>query len=154
MNLPPVQRDPACPLCVADGGHVLWRDALLRVVAAEEPGYPIFVRVIAAKHQREMTSLSEPDRSSVMRAVFAVEAVMLRELAPHKINLASFGNMVPHLHWHVIPRFADDRHFPNPVWGAVTASDQGEACAARMRAARAGFETALTEALTATFAQA
>jgi diadenosine tetraphosphate (Ap4A) HIT family hydrolase len=38
-------------------------------------------------------------------------------MAPDKINLASLGNVVPHLHWHVIPRFADDPHFPNPVWG-------------------------------------
>ena len=37
---------------------------------------------------------------------------------PDKINLASLGNMVPHLHWHVIPRFRDDRHFPEPIWGA------------------------------------
>jgi diadenosine tetraphosphate (Ap4A) HIT family hydrolase len=38
-------------------------------------------------------------------------------LDPLKINLASFGNMTPHLHWHVIPRWADDAHFPQPVWG-------------------------------------
>jgi diadenosine tetraphosphate (Ap4A) HIT family hydrolase len=25
---------------------------------------------------------------------------------------------VPHLHWHVIPRFADDAHFPDPVWAS------------------------------------
>ncbi|MGH6609869.1 MAG: HIT family protein, partial [Burkholderiaceae bacterium] len=39
-------------------------------------------------------------------------------LQPTKMNLASLGNMTPHLHWHVIPRFADDLHFPRPVWGA------------------------------------
>jgi diadenosine tetraphosphate (Ap4A) HIT family hydrolase len=38
-------------------------------------------------------------------------------LHPDKINLASFGNVVPHLHWHVIPRFEDDAHFPAPIWG-------------------------------------
>ena len=38
-------------------------------------------------------------------------------LAPAKINLASLGNLVPHLHWHVVPRFADDSHFPQPAWG-------------------------------------
>ena len=39
-------------------------------------------------------------------------------LAPDKINLASLGNMVPHLHWHVIPRWRGDRHFPDPIWAA------------------------------------
>jgi len=47
-----------------------------------------------------------------------VEAVLRELLAPEKINLASFGNVVPHLHWHVIPRFSDDPHFPNSVWSA------------------------------------
>ena len=32
-------------------------------------------------------------------------------------NLASLGNLVPHLHWHVIPRFASDSHYPQPIWG-------------------------------------
>jgi diadenosine tetraphosphate (Ap4A) HIT family hydrolase len=32
--------------------------------------------------------------------------------------------MTPHLHWHVIPRFADDAHFPSPVWaGAQRTAD-------------------------------
>ena len=46
------------------------------------------------------------------------ERVLRAELAPDKINLATLGNQVPHLHWHVIPRFADDAHFPDPVWAA------------------------------------
>jgi diadenosine tetraphosphate (Ap4A) HIT family hydrolase len=54
-----------------------------------------------------------------MRVVFAVESVVRRLFAPDKINLASFGNMVPHVHWHIIPRWQDDRHFPEPVWGSV-----------------------------------
>jgi diadenosine tetraphosphate (Ap4A) HIT family hydrolase len=42
--------------------------------------------------------------------------MLRRLLQPTKVNLASLGNQVPHLHWHVIPRFADDAHFPDPVW--------------------------------------
>jgi diadenosine tetraphosphate (Ap4A) HIT family hydrolase len=52
-----------------------------------------------------------------MRIVFAVEDALRALISPHKINLASLGNVVPHLHWHVIPRFESDSHFPNPVWG-------------------------------------
>jgi diadenosine tetraphosphate (Ap4A) HIT family hydrolase len=54
-----------------------------------------------------------------MRVVYAVETVVRQLFSPDKINLASFGNVVPHLHWHIIPRWGDDRHFPEPVWGAV-----------------------------------
>jgi diadenosine tetraphosphate (Ap4A) HIT family hydrolase len=45
-------------------------------------------------------------------------------LNPAKINLASFGNQTPHLHWHVIPRFQDDRHFPQPVWAQAVRDDR------------------------------
>ena len=57
-------------------------------------------------------------RLKLMRTVFAVELAQREVLAPLKINLASLGNMTPHLHWHVIARFADDLHYPQPVWGA------------------------------------
>jgi len=43
---------------------------------------------------------------------------LLDQLRPTKINLAAFGNMVPHLHWHVLARFDWDSHFPQPIWGA------------------------------------
>jgi diadenosine tetraphosphate (Ap4A) HIT family hydrolase len=51
-----------------------------------------------------------------MRAVFAVEAALHELMQPDKINLASLGNFTPHVHWHVIPRFRDDAHFPQAVW--------------------------------------
>jgi diadenosine tetraphosphate (Ap4A) HIT family hydrolase len=45
-------------------------------------------------------------------------------MQPDKVNLASLGNVVPHLHWHVIPRYTDDAHFPAPVWApAVRVTD-------------------------------
>ena len=106
-----------CPLCAA-GGDRLWQDALCRVVLAGEPGYPGFCRVILNRHIKEMTDLPAAERQRLMAVVFAVEAALREVLDPDKINLASLGNMVPHLHWHVIPRFADDRHFPDAVWAA------------------------------------
>ncbi|MDT3706952.1 MAG: HIT family protein [Thiobacillus sp.] len=106
-----------CPLCRSDAGTVLWRDALCRIVLANEPDYPGFLRVILNTHVSEMTDLPAADRQTLMRVVFATEAALREVMAPGKINLASLGNVVPHLHWHVIPRFVDDPHFPNPVWG-------------------------------------
>ena len=53
-----------------------------------------------------------------MSVVFAVEAAVRDTMQPHKMNLASLGNMTPHVHWHVVPRFRDDRHFPGPIWAA------------------------------------
>src|SRR5262249_13541235 len=77
-------------------------------------GYPGFLRVIVNRHVREMTDLEERER--LMRVVFACEAALRSLYQPHKVNLASLGNVVPHLHWHVIARFRDDAHFPDPIW--------------------------------------
>jgi len=86
------------------------------VVEPGEPDYPGFLRVIAQRHVRELTDLPRPERERLMRVVFAVEEAMRESMLPDKVNVASLGNMTPHVHWHVIPRFADDRHFPSPVW--------------------------------------
>ena len=107
----------SCALCDAPGGTVLWQDDFCRVVLADEPDYPGFLRVILNAHVQEMTDLPAADQQALLRVVMAAEAALREVMAPDKINLASLGNVVPHLHWHVIPRFADDPHFPNPVWG-------------------------------------
>ncbi|MFO7541965.1 MAG: HIT family protein [Thiobacillus sp.] len=104
-------------MCDTAGGTPIWQDALCRVVLADEPDYPGFVRVILNAHVREMSELPAADRHALMRVVFAAEAALRDVMQPDKINLASLGNVVPHLHWHVIPRFGEDPHFPNPVWG-------------------------------------
>lgn len=108
----------ACELCDGPGGRLLWQSAACRVVRVEDPLLPGFCRVIWNRHVAEMTDLDAPSRALLMRVVYAVETGVRRCFAPDKVNLASFGNVVPHLHWHVIPRWRDDPYFPNPVWGA------------------------------------
>lgn len=132
-----------CELCVTPGGTVLWQDARCRVVQVEEPGYPGFCRVIWTAHIREMGDLSEADRAHCMRIVFTVERVLRKTMNPDKINLASLGNMVAHVHWHVIPRFADDPHFPQPIWGMR----QRPGVAARLGTDPAGLAAALVSEL-------
>lgn len=106
-----------CELCETPGGEILWQDDFCRIVLVNDTDYPGFCRVILKRHLKEMTDLDEHERIHMMMVVFAVESAVRTLLQPDKINLASLGNMVPHLHWHVIPRFADDRHFPSPIWG-------------------------------------
>lgn len=106
----------ACPLCATDGGTLVWRGERLRLICADEPGHPAFYRVVWNAHVAEFSDLSAEDRLYCMDVVTAVERVLRVQLAPTKINLAALGNMVPHLHWHVIARFDWDSHFPAPVW--------------------------------------
>lgn len=108
-----------CELCRQDGGEVLWRDAFCRVIGVgDNADYPAFCRVVLNRHVAEMTDLEAAERERLMQVVYATESALRRTLNPDKINLASLGNQVPHLHWHVVPRFATDRHFPDPVWAA------------------------------------
>ncbi|MFN3304774.1 MAG: HIT family protein [Roseateles sp.] len=109
-----------CPLCDGDGGLVVARTPLFRVVRVlDEPAHPAFYRLIWNAHVAEFSDLSASERHACMDAVAAIEQVLRRLLAPTKVNLASLGNVVPHLHWHVIARFEADSHFPAPIWAAA-----------------------------------
>ncbi len=118
----------SCELCDSAGGELLWQNELCRVVLVQEPDYPGFCRVILKQHVREMTDLNAATRQRLMRVVFTAEKALRKLLRPDKINLASLGNLTPHLHWHVIPRFADDRHFPNSVWGEAMRPAPARTC--------------------------
>jgi len=107
-----------CELCEHNGGEVLWRDDFCRVVRVHSDDYPGFCRVVLNQHAREMTELDAEQRERLMRVVFACETAVRELFHPDKVNLASLGNQVPHLHWHVIARHRGDRHFPDPIWAA------------------------------------
>jgi diadenosine tetraphosphate (Ap4A) HIT family hydrolase len=117
-----------CVLCREPGGEVLFANAKLRIVRvtdADQAHYPGFCRVIWNAHVKEMTDLAPEDRALVMKTVFKLETTLRAALQPEKINLASLGNITPHLHWHVIPRYRDDAAFPNPIWVAPAAKQVG-----------------------------
>lgn len=105
-----------CELCATLGGEVVWQDALCRVVLVNEADYPGFCRVILNRHIKEMADLPPAEQQRMMCVVFATEQALTQLMHPDKINLASLGNVTPHVHWHVIPRFAGDAHFPQPIW--------------------------------------
>lgn len=120
-----------CVLCREDGGTLIWRGAGLRVIRADEPGWPAFYRVVWDAHVTEWSDLTAAQRQWCMDAVVAVEQALRTQLrpAPAKINIASLGNMVAHLHWHVIARHGWDSHFPGSVWAQAQRprDPQGEA---------------------------
>jgi diadenosine tetraphosphate (Ap4A) HIT family hydrolase len=105
-----------CVFCNSLGGELLWQNDLCRIVLVDDPNYVGFCRVILNKHVKEMTDLSDAERLHLMQITFKVEQVLRDVLQPTKINLASLGNKTPHIHWHVIPRFETDIHFPETIW--------------------------------------
>lgn len=109
-------RAVGCELCTQDGGVLVVRTDKLRVIRAIDADHPAFYRVIWNDHVAEWTDLVPENRSHIMQTVAKVETVLREALAPTKINLASLGNVVPHLHWHVIARYDWDARWPAPVW--------------------------------------
>ncbi|XZG70010.1 HIT family protein [Chitinibacteraceae bacterium HSL-7] len=105
-----------CELCQQPGGEEVWRDDFCRVVLVDDAGFPGFCRVIVHRHVAEISDLSCDERQRLMDTVYRVEKAVRDIIQPDKINLASLGNVVPHLHWHVIPRWQNDSHFPAPIW--------------------------------------
>ncbi|WP_426115574.1 HIT family protein [Massilia sp. PWRC2] len=121
---------PPCELCQL-AVTPLWRSDRLAVILVDDAAYPGFVRVIWHDHVQEMSDLSESERLALNDVVNRVELAVRAVMSPHKINLASLGNMVPHLHWHIIPRYLDDAHFPAPVWAAAVRASAPSVLAAR-----------------------
>jgi diadenosine tetraphosphate (Ap4A) HIT family hydrolase len=133
-------------LCREAGGLPVWQGAQLRVIRAQEEGFPAFYRVIWTAHVAELSDLSEADRNTCMAVVATVERVLRTQLQPTKINLAALGNMVPHLHWHVIARHDWDSHFPAPVWAnPLRARDLARE--AQLQDALADCDAAIAQAL-------
>ena len=135
--------EKTCELCVSTGGTVLHESAEYRVVRVADPDFPGFCRVIWKAHIREMTDLPTAAQQRLMSVVFALEETIRQLFCPDKINLASFGNVVPHLHWHVIPRWREDRNFPEPIWGAVQRTGAPAAPTVDDRTLAAALKTAL-----------
>ena len=108
-----------CVLCTEPGGQLVWQGVQLRLIRAQEAGFPAFYRIVWNAHVAEFSDLTRAEREHCMQAVTLVEQVLRQQLVPTKINLATLGNMVAHLHWHVIARFDWDSHFPAPVWASA-----------------------------------
>jgi diadenosine tetraphosphate (Ap4A) HIT family hydrolase len=105
-----------CPLCESDGGTVVARTSRWRLVRADEAGFPGFYRLVWNAHVREFSDLPPSERLECAELLAQVESLLRRHLQPTKVNLASLGNAVPHLHWHIVARFDWDSHFPGSVW--------------------------------------
>ncbi len=138
-------RMPGCPLCAEPGGLLVWSGDWLRLIRADDALHPAFYRLVWQHHAREFTDLTVLQRSACMDALALVEQGLRTDLAPDKINLASLGNVVPHLHWHVIARWHWDAHWPLAVWAAALrppADDRSASVRSRLPALDANLRAA------------
>ncbi len=73
---------------------------------------------IFTKHPyKELTDMPKSLRLELFELYYIVEEEMRKYYKPDKINMASFANMLPRVHIHVMARYKEDSYFPNPMWG-------------------------------------
>ena len=76
-----------------------------------------WLKVFTQKSYKEFSETPSDVKLEIFRVLDIIEKEMLSFFKPKKINIASFGNYVPHVHWHIMARFEEDAYFPEPMWG-------------------------------------
>lgn len=76
-----------------------------------------WVKIFTKTPYKELSDCDPDTQAAILKAMLIVEETMRFYYNPKKINIAMFGNYVPHLHIHVMARFEEDSHFPESMWG-------------------------------------
>jgi diadenosine tetraphosphate (Ap4A) HIT family hydrolase len=76
-----------------------------------------WLKIFTQKKYKEFSETSREEKQEIWRVLDIIEKEMIVFFQPEKINLASFGNYMPHVHWHIMARFKEDSYFPEPMWG-------------------------------------
>ncbi|MCB1754242.1 MAG: HIT family protein [Gammaproteobacteria bacterium] len=85
-------------------------------IEAETSEIP-WLKIFAKGEHKEFSECDAATRAEIWRLLDLIEREMLACYRPDKINIASFANYLPKVHWHIMARFRDDSYFPEPVWG-------------------------------------
>ena len=108
-----------CPMCRR------WDDDCdLRVVELEhsfvvlnrDQYFPGYTLLFTRQHVTELFHLDRDVRSGLMEEVSRAAGALFTLFRPDKINYELLGNMVPHIHWHLVPRHASEPLWPRPIW--------------------------------------
>lgn len=127
---------PQCPLCRPQGETVVAETPEFRIVDAKDARFPGYFRLIWKPHVKEMSDLQTSEAIMLWAALLQVERAVCHTMDPDKVNLAEFGTQVPHLHWHIIPRFKDDACFPDSIWSESKRATPEEVLEERRRKAK------------------
>ena len=76
-----------------------------------------WLKIFTQTEYKELTHMPHSLRNEMWEICYIIEECMIEHYNPTKINIASFANMLPRVHIHIMARFEDDNYFPNPMWG-------------------------------------
>jgi diadenosine tetraphosphate (Ap4A) HIT family hydrolase len=98
-----------------ENSNIIYQNDLVKI-EIEEHENP-WLKIFTQKEIKEFSSCNNETKNEIWRCLDICEKEMLSYFEPDKINIASFGNYVPHVHFHIQARFKEDSYFPEPTWG-------------------------------------
>ena len=109
-----------CLLCCSLDENIIISNNLFRIIAVDNSDYPGYLNLVTNNHYKELTDLPMSEAQKIFLALYTIEQAVRQVYQCNKINLFSFGNKVMHCHWHIVPRYCNDKHFPNSIHGDIT----------------------------------
>jgi len=115
-----VTAPPECPACAGQ-----WPRAEQRIADFDQSTaylhhdqfFPGWTVLVLKRHATELFTLAPAERAALMEEVSRVAEALARVFGAHKMNYALLGNQIAHIHWHLIPRLANESRRTEPVWG-------------------------------------
>jgi len=95
--------------------NIIYENNLVKIEI--EPNEVPWLKIFTIKDIKEFSQCNLDTKSEIWRCLDICEKEMLSYFNPEKINIASFGNYCPHVHFHIQARFKEDSYFPEPTWG-------------------------------------
>jgi diadenosine tetraphosphate (Ap4A) HIT family hydrolase len=115
-------RGEDCPLCApraASNEHwdLVSRLSVASMYLAKNQSYRGQSLVIFDSHHASVPSQLSPDEWRAFCAdLYIAQSAVSRTVRPDHMNIELLGNVVPHLHWHVVPRYRNDSRWGSPIW--------------------------------------
>ena len=120
-----MNQDPKCEMCAAvadptrfDPAAVVWHFPHSLALLGPWQFYTGYCALLCREHATELSQLG-PRRAAYLDEMATLAAAIEACFRPHKLNYELLGNQIPHLHWHLFPRSADDPERLQPVWIAL-----------------------------------
>src|SRR5688572_25526995 len=122
-----------CPFCdklgrlsELPGEEVVWQFPHSVALLGPWQYYTGYCVLVAQEHARELSQLPDEVRRGYLDEMCLVARAIENVFRPHKLNYELLGNQVPHLHWHLFPRSANDPEALRPVWFALDRVEKDE----------------------------
>jgi len=111
--------DPTCKACQGSWpreDHLIADLGLSKAYLHDDQFFTGWTVLVLKRHATELFHLSPTERIQLMEEVNLVAKTLAQVYEARKINYELLGNQLSHIHWHVIPRLADDPSPLEPVW--------------------------------------